>query len=86
MSNLELFSGPELTPLSPPFIATTFDPSTFSEDYLRQTVLDPDLCLIGTKPALEQAKSKRDWVRRKYTVEVSPSVLALGKNPYHGLK
>lgn len=57
-----------------------------SEDYLRQTVIDPDLCLVGKKPALEDATSRRDWVRRKYTVEVSPSVLALGKNPYPGLK
>ncbi|KAI4732501.1 hypothetical protein E4T50_16926 [Aureobasidium sp. EXF-12298] len=77
---------PAPTLLSPPFDASNFDPSTLSEDDLRQMVLDPDLCLIGKKPALKDATSKRDWVRRKYTVEVSPSVLALGKNPYPGLK
>ncbi|KAG9599672.1 hypothetical protein KCU86_g3408, partial [Aureobasidium melanogenum] len=82
----KFFSGPVPTLPSPPFDASTFDPSTLSDDDLRQMILDPDLCLVGKKPALEDATSKHDWVRRKYTVEVSPSVLALGKNPYPGLK
>lgn len=32
------------------------------------------------------ATSKWDFVRRRATIEVSPSVLALGKDPYPGLK
>ncbi|KAG9838182.1 hypothetical protein KCU98_g10312, partial [Aureobasidium melanogenum] len=86
MSIPKSYSGPVHRPPSPPFDASTFDPSTLNDDDLRQMILDPDLCLVGKKPALEDATSKRDWVRRKYTVEVSPSVLALGKNPYPGLK
>ncbi|KAH0274148.1 hypothetical protein KCU74_g9830, partial [Aureobasidium melanogenum] len=82
----KLCSGLTPRPSSPPFDASTFDPSTLSKAELKLMVLDPDLCLIGTKPALEDAASKHGWVRRKYTVEVSPSVLALGKNPYPGLR
>ncbi|KAH0357185.1 hypothetical protein KCU81_g167, partial [Aureobasidium melanogenum] len=82
----KLFPGRTSKPPSPPFDASSFDPSTLSKDELKLMVLDPDLCLIGTKPALEDAASKHGWVRRKYTVEVSPSVLALGKNPYPGLR
>lgn len=82
----KLFSGLTPRPPSPPFDASTFDLSTLSKDELKQMVLDPDLCLIDTRPSRNNATSKREWVRRKYTVEVSPSVLALGKNPYPGLR
>jgi hypothetical protein len=77
---------PEPTPLSPPFDISTFDPSILSEEYIKTANRDPNLCLVGTKPALEHATSRRDWVRRKRTTEVSPSVLALGKDPYPGLR
>jgi hypothetical protein len=80
------FHWSEPIPLSPPFDISTFDPSTLSEEYIEHNRRDPDLCLIGQKPALEHATSRRDLVRRKTTIEVAPSVLALGKNPYPGLK
>lgn len=74
------------TPRSPPFDISKFDPKTLSEEYINTASLDPDLCPLNAKPALEHATSRRDWVRRNTAVRVSPSVLALGKNPYPGLK
>ncbi|KAH0290942.1 hypothetical protein M436DRAFT_59945 [Aureobasidium namibiae CBS 147.97] len=73
-------------PQSPPFDISTFDPKTLSETFIETASLDPDLCLVDARPALEHATSRRDWVRRDTAVEVSPSVLALGKEPYPGLK
>ena len=74
------------TPQSPPFDISTFDPKTLSDAFIQTASLDPDLCLVGARPALEHATSRRDWVRRNTAVEVSRSVLALGKEPYPGLK
>jgi len=73
-------------PRSPPFDISTFDPKTLSEEFKHTASLDPDLYPIDAKPALEHATSRRDWVRRDTAVEVSPSVFALGKEPYPGLK
>lgn len=74
------------TPRSPPFDILTFDPETLSKEFKDTARLDPDLCLVDARPTLEHATSRRDWVRRNTAVEVSSSVLALGKDPYPGLK
>ncbi|KAI4717170.1 hypothetical protein E4T48_06648 [Aureobasidium sp. EXF-10727] len=77
---------PPHAPPSPLFDASTFDDSTLSEDFIRNASRDPDLCLLDQRPDPKLATSKHDWVRRTKTYGVTPSVLALGKNPYPGLR
>lgn len=72
---------------SPPFDPLTFDLRDIPKELLSEWVRDPPIFLAEPgHPTEYDAKSPVEYVKRKVATYVSPAVLALGKNPYPGIR
>ncbi|THY78453.1 hypothetical protein D6C86_02805 [Aureobasidium pullulans] len=71
----------------PPFDPSIFDPEDVPEDLRKEWDREPDLYVRdGTQLDPKDATSAKQLYRRLNSHSVSPAVLALGKNPYPGLR
>ncbi|KAI5242466.1 hypothetical protein E4T42_07700 [Aureobasidium subglaciale] len=70
-----------------PFDPSTFDPESIDEALREAWRRNPSLTVPDENDIDETtATSAKEYYRRWIRIPVSPAVMALGKNPYHGLR